>query len=312
MPTRIFTIQSFLFIRQLLLRVRKSSFLPLVLEALHEIACKPKFLASRIEKERKADLSELQMMNTIEYRVDCQTQLLQHLHSENMSGYRFPIGLEEQIKKWDPETIKAFHVHWYFLANATLFIVGDIGSVIRTVEMIEAQFAATPAGVITSTHTSLENINLTSIVVATLKERHHVRPPLQHTWSLPSTEKQLKKPVIFQHGLLQNISISLFCKTPVQKVQTSSDLRDVLMRRIFLSTLQFCTNTRYKSATPPFNGVELDHSDSGREGCTVSTLKPQSLVIGKMQSKLAFKRLVLLISSNHLFLHFDVTEDRRR
>lgn len=54
-----------------------------------------------------------------------------------MSGYRFPIGLEEQIKKWDPETIKAFHVHWYFLANATLFIVGDIGSVIRTVEMIE-------------------------------------------------------------------------------------------------------------------------------------------------------------------------------
>ncbi|XP_073387448.1 stromal processing peptidase, chloroplastic isoform X3 [Physcomitrium patens] len=261
------------------------------------------------------------MMNTIEYRVDCQTQLLQHLHSENMSGYRFPIGLEEQIKKWDPETIKAFHVHWYFLANATLFIVGDIGSVIRTVEMIEAQFAATPAGVITSTHTSLENINLTSIVVATLKERHHVRPPLQHTWSLPSTEKQLKKPVIFQHGLLQNISISLFCKvklfwpvvqTPVQKVQTSSDLRDVLMRRIFLSTLQFCTNTRYKSATPPFNGVELDHSDSGREGCTVSTLKPQSLVIGKMQSKLAFKRLVLLISSNHLFLHFDVTEDRRR
>jgi hypothetical protein len=64
-------------------------------------------------------------------------QLLQQLHSENMLGYRFPIGLEEQIKKWDPETIKAFHERWYFPANATLFIVGDIGSVSRTVEMIE-------------------------------------------------------------------------------------------------------------------------------------------------------------------------------
>lgn len=27
-----------------------------------------------------------------------------------------------------------------------------------------------------------------------------------------------------------------------------------------------------QSANPPFNGIELDHSDSGREGCTVSTL----------------------------------------
>lgn len=54
-----------------------------------------------------------------------------------MLGYRFPIGLEEQIKKWDPETIKAFHERWYFPANATLFIVGDIGSVSRTLEMIE-------------------------------------------------------------------------------------------------------------------------------------------------------------------------------
>jgi hypothetical protein len=35
-----------------------------------------------------------------------------------------------------------------------------------------------------------------------------------------------------------------------------------------------------QSANPPFNGIELDHSDSGREACTVTT-----------QSKLASKRL---------------------
>lgn len=27
-----------------------------------------------------------------------------------------------------------------------------------------------------------------------------------------------------------------------------------------------------QSANPPFNGIELDHSDSGREACTVTTL----------------------------------------
>ncbi|KAL3693392.1 hypothetical protein R1sor_007043 [Riccia sorocarpa] len=235
--------------------------LPLVLEALHEIAFKPKFLSSRVEKERRAVLSELQMMNTIEYRVDC--QLLQQLHSENMLGYRFPIGLEEQIQKWDPETIKAFHERWYFPANATLFIVGDIGSVSRTLQMIEAQFGSTPAAVEPSTLPDEP---------PKLKKRHPVRPPVVHNFSVPGGLGVLKRPFVFQHELLQNFSISLFCKTPVQKVQVFSDLRDVLMRRIVLSTLQFRINTRYKSANPPFNAIELDHSDSGREGCAVSTL----------------------------------------
>lgn len=49
--------------------------LPMVLEALHEIAFQPRFLPSRIDKERRAVLSEAQMMNTIEYRVDCQVRL---------------------------------------------------------------------------------------------------------------------------------------------------------------------------------------------------------------------------------------------
>ncbi|KIY95413.1 hypothetical protein MNEG_12550 [Monoraphidium neglectum] len=57
-----------------------------VLQALAEIAFAPQFLPTRVEKERKAVLAEAQMMNTIEYRVDC--QLLQYLHEENNLGYR--------------------------------------------------------------------------------------------------------------------------------------------------------------------------------------------------------------------------------
>ena len=68
---------------------------PQVLDALSEIAFNPDMLVSRLDKERKAVLAEAQMMNTIEYRVDC--QLLQYLHEENLLGYRFPIGKTDQV-----------------------------------------------------------------------------------------------------------------------------------------------------------------------------------------------------------------------
>lgn len=67
-----------------------------VLEALEDIAFHPEFQLNRIEKERKAVLAEAQMMNTIEYRVDC--QLLQYLHEENNLGCRFPIGKTDQVR----------------------------------------------------------------------------------------------------------------------------------------------------------------------------------------------------------------------
>ncbi|XP_062165357.1 stromal processing peptidase, chloroplastic [Alnus glutinosa] len=269
--------------------------LPSVLDALNEIAFHPKFLASRVEKERRAILSELQMMNTIEYRVDC--QLLQHLHSENKLSKRFPIGLEEQIKKWDADKIRKFHERWYFPANATLYIVGDIDNISKTVHQIEAVFGQTgieneavsasspsafgamasflvpklSAGFAGSLSNEKSSNSLDQSKILK-KERHAVRPPVKHNWSLPGSSTDVKLPQIFQHELLQNFSVNMFCKIPVNKVGTYGDLRNVLMKRIFLSALHFRINTRYKSSNPPFTSVELDHSDSGREGCTVTTL----------------------------------------
>ncbi|KAL6996046.1 hypothetical protein U1Q18_006181 [Sarracenia purpurea var. burkii] len=269
--------------------------LPSALDALNEIAFHPKFLASRVEKERRAILSELQMMNTIEYRVDC--QLLQHLHSENKLSKRFPIGLEEQIKKWDADKIRKFHERWYFPANATLYIVGDIDNISKTVYHIEAVFgqtgmenetaaASTPsafgamasflvpklaAGLAGSLSHDRAAVSMEQSKILR-KERHAVRPPVKHSWSIPGNDEHVNPPQIFQHELLQNFSINMFCKIPVNKVRTYGDLRNVLMKRIFLSALHFRINTRYKSSNPPFTSIELDHSDSGREGCTVTTL----------------------------------------
>ena len=84
-----------------------------VLDALAEIAFNPEFLVNRIEKERKAVLAEAQMMNTIEYRVDC--QLLQYLHEENALGYRFPIGKTEQV--WRQYKMLLPLIRQYILAH---------------------------------------------------------------------------------------------------------------------------------------------------------------------------------------------------
>lgn len=72
------------------------SLVGLTIDMLAEVAFGAEFLISRIEKERKAVLAEAQMMNTIEYRMDC--QLLKHLHEENALGYRFPIGMVDQVR----------------------------------------------------------------------------------------------------------------------------------------------------------------------------------------------------------------------
>lgn len=48
------------------------------------------------------------------------------------------------------------------------------------------------------------------------KERHAVRPPVMHNWSLPGSNKDMKSPQIFQHELLQNFSINMFCKVKIR------------------------------------------------------------------------------------------------
>lgn len=44
------------------------------------------------------------------------------------------------------------------------------------------------------------------------RERHAIRPPVEHNWSLPGTSVDLKPPQIFKHELLQNFAINMFCK----------------------------------------------------------------------------------------------------
>jgi predicted Zn-dependent peptidase len=97
--------------------------LPMALDALVDVM-EARVENSRLEKERAAVLSEMTMVNTIEYRVEC--QILSTLHRENRLAKRFPIGKEKLIKTWTSDDVKSWHRTHYRPDNVLLYLVGDI------------------------------------------------------------------------------------------------------------------------------------------------------------------------------------------
>ena len=265
--------------------------LPNVLDILYDVAFNPQMLETRVQKEKKAVLAEAQMMNTIEYRVDC--QLLQHLHWDNNLGCRFPIGKLDQVASWDASKVRAFHDRWYFPANATLYVVGDFhADVPGVVEMIEKAFGdAAPAVEIdeaTGEPTSDPPV---------MRQRHAVRPPVKHAYGVPpsaakiidAADKAAKaagvddpyRPFVakesgvqlFQHEHLSHVSFNIFSKLPVLPLRHMGDLHRTVNQRIVLLVLQSRIQSRYAELDHEhYKRCELDHSDSAREGCTVSTV----------------------------------------
>lgn len=55
------------------------------------------------------------------------------------------------------------------------------------------------------------------------KERHSIRPPVKHQWSVPSPSGSVKNPHVFQHELLQNFSLSMFCKVITLSLAITED-----------------------------------------------------------------------------------------
>ena len=97
--------------------------LPYALDALSDVM-EAESTKSRLEKERSAVLSEMTMVNTIDYRVEC--QILGTLHAENRLASRFPIGKEHLIKSWQREDVLRWHRTHFRPDNAILYIVGDV------------------------------------------------------------------------------------------------------------------------------------------------------------------------------------------
>lgn len=143
--------------------------LPRALDALCEVL-NAEFLPQRVEKERAAVLSEMSMVNTIEYRVEC--QILRALHAENSLSRRFPIGLEEQIRQWTVRDVIAFHETHYRPENALLYVVGDVAPD-EVVAAIQQAFGDLP--------TTRTQGGLTPRITLKTQSRHF--PPILHSWS---------------------------------------------------------------------------------------------------------------------------------
>ncbi|KAJ1452633.1 hypothetical protein M885DRAFT_526193 [Pelagophyceae sp. CCMP2097] len=275
--------------------------LPRALDALAEVLC-AEFQPSRVEKERQAVLSEMSMVNTIEYRVEC--QVLRALHSENALARRFPIGLEDQIKSWTVDDVKKYHGEHYRPDNALLYIVGDVDPN-DVVPCIEKIFGGLGVG-----YKQLDTLQLSDEALKRLSLKAQSRhfPPIVHTWSggpldarcdVPGFERALRDvkdldfyekllpldvaptvhhetglPVrvhLFQHPLLQSFSFHLFAKRPVEPVVTLEDHRVYVMRRITLAALQVRLNVLARDE-PVFSFVEFNYLDSAREACAVVSL----------------------------------------
>jgi predicted Zn-dependent peptidase len=167
--------------------------LPMALDALCDVM-EARVEKSRLEKERQAVLSEMTMVNTIEYRVEC--QILSTLHRENRLAKRFPIGKESLIRSWQPDDVKTWHRTHYRPDNALLYIVGDVNPQ-EALKVIEDKF-----GHIRSENQAkeikipqlkeeagrlAESIVTGKNVVKSRQSWHY--PPAKHEWSSGSDQK---------------------------------------------------------------------------------------------------------------------------
>lgn len=169
--------------------------LPMALDALCDVM-EARVEKSRLEKERAAVLSEMTMVNTIEYRVEC--QILGTLHRENRLAKRFPIGKESLIRSWQPEDVKTWHRTHYRPDNVLLYIVGDVepSEVEKTIkEKFGHLTAAKQAEGIALEELKPDISNLADALVGgkdVVKSRQSWHyPPVKHEWSSGSDKKMI-------------------------------------------------------------------------------------------------------------------------
>ena len=74
----------------------------------------------RLRKEKAAILSEMSLINSIEYRRE--NQILSALHSDNILSKRFPIGEASQVEQFTPHDLASFHRTHYHPHKAILYL----------------------------------------------------------------------------------------------------------------------------------------------------------------------------------------------
>ena len=173
--------------------------LPMALDALVDVM-EARVETSRLEKERAAVLSEMTMVNTIEYRVEC--QILSTLHRENRLAKRFPIGKETLIRNWKNEDVRSWQRTHYRPDNVLLYLVGDVDPS-EAEKVIAEKFghisAEKQASDIKLPEIKKEASSLADAIIdSTVKAAQSWHyPPVRHDWCVPNgvqIDERLIKP----------------------------------------------------------------------------------------------------------------------
>jgi predicted Zn-dependent peptidase len=164
--------------------------LPLALDALVDVM-EARVEKGRLEKERAAVLSEMTMVNTIEYRVEC--QILSTLHRENRLAKRFPIGKESLIRSWQCDDVRTWHRTHYRPDNVLLYLVGEIDP--KTAEKTIAEKFGHITAEKQATEIKLPDIRTEASLLADAVVGGSVKaaqswhyPPVRHDWSIPKNK----------------------------------------------------------------------------------------------------------------------------
>ncbi len=175
---------------------------------------------AEIDKERGVVLEEKRLGKGAQQRM--QDKYLPMLFNNSRYSNRLPIGTEDVLKNFKPETIRKFYQDWYRPDLQALIVVGDID--VNAIEsMIKAKFSdlKTPPNAPKRTKYTIPLINKNQFITVTDKE-------------FPVTVAQI------------------MIKHPEKKLITTTDYKNSIIRSLFNEMLQTRFSDLSKQADPPF------------------------------------------------------------
>lgn len=204
-----------------------------------------------INKERGVVLEEKRLGKGAAQRM--QQQYLPMLFNGSRYANRLPIGTEEVLKNFSPETIKAFYADWYRPELQALIVVGDI-NVDDVEKQIKTQFG------------DLKN-------PAKTRSRTQYTIPLSgKNQFIAVTDKEFPVTVV-----------QVLIKHPEQVIRTDADYRKSMVQTLFNRMMQARFTELTKQGNPPFlqAGGGVGGFLAGLEAFTLSMVaKPGELEKG--------------------------------
>ncbi|HXI01329.1 MAG TPA: insulinase family protein [Sphingobacteriaceae bacterium] len=173
-----------------------------------------------INKERGVVLEEKRLGKGAQQRM--QEKYLPLLFNNSRYSNRLPIGTEDVLKNFTPQTLRQFYKDWYRPDLQALVVVGDI-DINATEQMIKAKFSD-------------------------LKNPSNSRPRTEYT--IPLTDKNQFIKVTDKE--MPYTAAQFLIKHPESVLKTTTDYRNSIIRALFNRMLSARYGELTKQADPPF------------------------------------------------------------